>query len=128
MPRQSLRSESTEQIAFFQRVDWTLARDLSRMVWAVPNGGKRDPKTAARLKAEGVKAGVLDITVAIARPGWHGLFIEMKRAEGGRASEAQCAYLAGLRAGGYRAEVCEGAEAAWNVLCDYLGVSRLTGR
>jgi hypothetical protein len=31
--------------------------------WAVPNGGNRSKREAGRLKAEGVKAGVPDITV-----------------------------------------------------------------
>ena len=31
--------------------------------WAVPNGGNRSKSEASRLKAEGVKAGVPDITV-----------------------------------------------------------------
>ena len=31
--------------------------------WAVPNGGNRSKREASRLKAEGVKAGVPDITV-----------------------------------------------------------------
>tara|TARA_R110001592_G_scaffold38655_1_gene127460 strand:+ start:3423 stop:3788 length:366 start_codon:yes stop_codon:yes gene_type:complete len=31
--------------------------------WAVPNGGNRNKREASRLKAEGVKAGVPDITV-----------------------------------------------------------------
>ena len=31
--------------------------------WAVPNGGKRSKSEANRLKAEGVKSGVPDITV-----------------------------------------------------------------
>jgi hypothetical protein len=31
--------------------------------WAVPNGGNRSKSEAGRLKAEGVKAGVPDITV-----------------------------------------------------------------
>ena len=31
--------------------------------WAVPNGGSRHIKTAQKLKAEGVKSGVPDITI-----------------------------------------------------------------
>ena len=31
--------------------------------WAVPNGGNRSKREASRLKAEGVKAGVPDITI-----------------------------------------------------------------
>ena len=47
-------------------------------LFAVPNGGLRSKTEAARLKAAGVKAGVPDIMLAVARCGFHGLFIEMK--------------------------------------------------
>ena len=35
--------------------------ELSALLFAVPNGGRRDPVTGARLKAEGVVAGVSDL-------------------------------------------------------------------
>ena len=38
--------------------------DLRRIChWAVPNGGMRNVKVAAKLKAEGVRSGVPDITL-----------------------------------------------------------------
>ena len=45
-------------------------RELDCM-YAIPNGGHRDVRVAARLKAEGVKAGVPDICLPIPRDG-HG--------------------------------------------------------
>lgn len=48
------------------------------LLLAIPNGGKRAIKTATRLKLEGVKAGVPDLFLPVARKGCHGLFIEMK--------------------------------------------------
>lgn len=45
---------------------------------AIPNGGLRTPRTAGRLKAEGVKAGVWDLLLPIARLGFLGLWIETK--------------------------------------------------
>jgi len=47
-------------------------------IFAIPNGGARNITTAARLKVEGVSAGVPDLYV----PAWK-LWIEMKRTEGG---------------------------------------------
>lgn len=48
----------------------------------IPNGGKRDKVTAKkRLKAEGVKPGVPDVFLPVARKGFHGLYIEMKWGE-----------------------------------------------
>jgi len=45
---------------------------------SVPNGGKRDVKTAARMKAEGARRGIPDIFWPYAAGNWHGLYIEMK--------------------------------------------------
>jgi hypothetical protein len=53
----------------------------------------------------------------------HGLYIELK-AQGGRVSDEQKEWIAALRAQGYRAEVCVGADAAWGVICEYLGIDR----
>ena len=74
---------------------------------AVPNGGWRDIKTAARLKAEGVVKGVPDLFI----PEWR-FWIEMKRQKGGVASEEQKNWLAYLNSIGYTAIICHGADAA----------------
>ena len=102
-----------------------LAALLSRyrpkiLYYAVPNGGWRNKITAAKLKASGVRAGVPDLVIAEPRKGCHGLYIELKRAKGGRLSERQKEWLASLKSRGYRAEVCAGAEAAWELVKDYL--------
>lgn len=49
-----------------------------RWLHSIPNGGARDPITAARMKAEGIKSGVADIFLPVASCGHHGLYIEMK--------------------------------------------------
>lgn len=48
------------------------------LIFAIPNGGARHPAVAAKLKAEGVKAGVPDLFLPVARHGYHGMFIELK--------------------------------------------------
>ena len=45
---------------------------------AISNGGLRSKATGARLKAEGVRAGVADIFLPVARHGFFGLYIELK--------------------------------------------------
>lgn len=50
------------------------------LLYAIPNGGKREPATAARLKATGVKRGFPDVGLPIPKLGFHGAFIEMKKA------------------------------------------------
>lgn len=50
-----------------------------RWMYAVPNGGGRTAVQGARLKAEGVKPGVSDICLPIARQGYHGFYLELKK-------------------------------------------------
>lgn len=86
----------------------------------IPNGGKRGKRTAAQLKRMGVKPGVPDLCLPVARGGWHGLYVEMKRRDGGRVSSEQRVWLAHLAAQGYRAVVAEGHEQAIDLIRDYL--------
>lgn len=86
---------------------------------AVPNGGHRSRKTAKALKAEGVRRGVPDYLFPVARGQHPGLAIELKTATG-RTSPEQRAWLAHLRAQGWRAEVARGWEQARDLITDYL--------
>jgi hypothetical protein len=69
-------SEHAHQVALFQ---WIALQSDPRLklAFAIPNGGHRDKVTAARMKAEGAKAGVWDIFLPVFT-GSCGLFIEMK--------------------------------------------------
>lgn len=80
-------------------------------VFAIPNGSARNKATAARLKSEGVLAGVPDIFLAFPHGGYAGLFVELKTAKG-TASKVQRGIHARLRTSGYRVEVTKGYEAA----------------
>lgn len=83
--------EHIEQVTF---VRWFRATYPGVRIFAIPNGGYRDKRTAERLHAEGVDAGVPDLYV----PAW-GLWIEMKRAKGGRVTPEQAEwhdYLRGI--------------------------------
>lgn len=86
----------------------------------MPNGGKRNIKTAADLKAEGVKAGVPDISLPYPTSRHHGLYIEMKREKGGRVSDKQKEWLEYLNSVGYLAVVCKGFEEAKDCILQYL--------
>ena len=58
------------------------------LLFAVPNGGRRDAVTGAKLKDEGVLAGVSDLIFLKRNRRYCGLLIEMKRPKG-RQSESQ---------------------------------------
>ena len=91
----------------------------------IPNGGYRHPATAARMKSEGVKAGVPDICLPVAAKGYHGLYIEMKKADGSnRPSNQQRRWIRLLTKEGYKAEVAYGADEAIDILRDYLQLNQ----
>lgn len=99
-------------------------RDLSDLLFAIPNGEKRDKITAARLKAQGVKAGVPDLLLAKAgmdSTGWpyYGLFIEMKT-DTGTLSPEQKRIIPQLQAQGYRVEVVRSLEQFQQLITEYL--------
>ena len=89
-------------------------------VFAIPNGGSRDRREAARLTAQGVKKGVPDLFIPRAAGKFHGLFIEMKREKGGRLSPNQAEWIALLRREGYAAYACPGFDNARAVIDRYL--------
>lgn len=86
------------------------------LIYAIPNGGLRNKTTAAKLKATGVRPGVPDLFLPVARGKYHGLYIEMKRRKGGKVSVAQKAYIDKLEQQGYACQVCLGYEDAINVI------------
>ncbi|HEU5088187.1 MAG TPA: VRR-NUC domain-containing protein [Roseiflexaceae bacterium] len=116
------RSEHAEQVALIQTVTAHLGShpDL-RWLYAVPNGGKRDRVTGALLKAEGVKAGVPDLFLPVARGSHPGLVIELKVGRN-TPTETQLEWLAHFQSQGWAVAVCYGADAAWNAIRAYLGI------
>ena len=89
------------------------------MLYAIPNGGRRSIGQAVKLKAEGVKPGVLDLHLPVARGGYHGCWIEMKK-PGGTTSPAQAHWMHALALHGHKVALCTSSEAAQQVLLDYL--------
>jgi hypothetical protein len=114
-------TEHEEQCALMRLVELHKGRwpELG-MLFAVPNGGARNGIVAKKLKAEGVRPGVPDLCLPLPRGGYHGLFIELKRQKKSRISPEQAQWIAALRGQGYRAEICLGAAAAWEVIQEYV--------
>lgn len=86
--------------------------EFATLLFAVPNGGARNAITGARLKDEGVTAGVADLILLVPafveskedKTGYkmaHGLAIEMKTPKGRRSPE-QRAWQAAIEAQGYK--------------------------
>ena len=74
-------SEHLEQALFVQ---WFRRTFHDVRIFAIPNGGSRSRSQGAKLKVEGVSAGVPDLFIP------HGMiWVEMKRAKGGSVSAEQ---------------------------------------
>ena len=79
---------------------------------------------AAKLKAEGVKAGIPDIFIPAPRGNSHGLYVELKAA-GGRVAPMQEAMMLSLSHQGYACIVAYGWEKAWKEIKAYLESKRV---
>ena len=86
---------------------------------AVPNGGRRDAVTGARLKAEGATAGVSDLILFQRRGQSGALLVEMKTPKG-RQSVAQRQWQEAMEAQGYRYAICRSLDEFMRTINGYL--------
>ena len=114
-----IQHEELQQRYLFQ---WAAFYPQLRWLHAIPNGGKRNKIVAAKLKAGGVKSGVLDVFLPLARHGFHGLYIEMKHGKN-KLTDNQQAFAAHIEAEGYKYAVCYHWSEAQKIICDYVGIS-----
>jgi VRR-NUC domain len=94
-------------------------RPLTDWLHSIPNGGQRNPREAARLKAQGVRAGVPDLCLPIAAAPYGGLYIELKVGKN-TLTDAQLDFHQRLREGGQCVATCLTYEKALQVIGDYL--------
>jgi len=138
--------ESDAQITFFKWLHSTHSRFgvPQCLVFAIPNGsalgtGKEDWQVVQRiirgkrLIAEGLTPGVFDIFVSVPRPKlirrigmndcdyWHGLYVEMKKADG-KVSPEQVAFKAAAESWGYKTVICYSAQEAIGAVTLYLTI------
>ena len=116
-----LPTEAEEQATLFS---WATMKSGKypelKLLFHIPNGGQRSKSEAARFKAEGVKPGVPDIFLPVARGHWNGLFIELKRQKGGKISPAQRKWQEELLRHGYISTIACGWKDAAKIIEDYL--------
>lgn len=113
--------ETAEQIKLFDwaRMNQEYIPELE-LLFHVPNEGKRANGNV--LAAMGMKKGVPDIFLPVAKRGYHGLVIEMKYGKN-RTSEAQYHFLDLLQQQGWHTAVCYTFEQARDVIRHYLARS-----
>ena len=83
------------------------------LIFAIPNGGLRSKSQAMKLKVEGVVPGVPDLFI----PAWR-VWVEMKKAKGGKLSQEQQLMIKYLQSVNYCVIVGHGAEDAINQLTE----------
>ena len=105
-------SEHSEQVGF---VNWFRAKYPKVLIFAIPNGEKRSISVATRLKAEGVTRGIPDLYIPSCN-----LWVEMKRATGGRLSPDQKKVIEYLRSVGHTVIVGKGAGDASKQVLEFL--------
>lgn len=89
------------------------------LLFAIPNGARRDKVVGAILKKEGVRAGVPDLFLAVPRGKWHGAFIEMKIPTG-VVSADQLGFIDHAASSGYVAACCRSFDSATATIASYL--------
>ena len=68
-------TESEEQQWLFKWAAYeSAARSELKLLYHIPNEGKRSRATGGRLRAEGLKKGVPDVCLPVARGNCHGLY------------------------------------------------------
>lgn len=91
---------------------------------AIPNGGYRSITEAKRLKAEGVRAGVSDLFLALPNDDYSGLWIELKAKQANgyyaRPTQQQLNWLTLMKQAGYDGLVAQGMEQAKNKIIEYI--------
>ena len=94
------------------------------LMYHIPNEGRRSRSTGRRMRSQGLRRGVPDICLPVARKGFHALYIELKRTKGGTVSDYQRGWIAALEDAGNKAVVCKGWNAAADVIEEYLGLRK----
>lgn len=125
-------NEGGHQKAIFIWASWNRGR-YPELKWlhSSQSGAKMTPATAGKMKAEGMRAGVVDIFLDVPRGGFHGLRLELKvpeqrNAKGtivkrkGVLSAEQEEWLAHYASSGFFTHTCYGWESAVQLIETYL--------
>lgn len=114
-------------------VEWFRYKFPKYLIFSIPNGGYRGSQSrmvsknlseaaavVRRLKDEGMVNGIPDLCVAVARCGYHGLWIEMKNGKSGRLSPEQKDKIEYLEREGYCVIVCRSTTQFMNDVESYM--------
>lgn len=112
-----VRSEHDEQVAV---VNWLREAYPDCLFTASCGGMRTSIGVAKKMKKSGYTSGCPDLIIAEPRGKFHGLWVEMKRTQGGTVSASQKEWISKLLARGYQAVICRGYAAAVEAIKFYL--------
>lgn len=106
--------ELSEKVIHKTVIDWVMLNPLlKRVVIHIPNEGERKSYYGKLLQQYGMRAGVSDLFIGLARHGFHGAWIELKSKDG-KLSKEQRAFIEDMRQQGYYADACYSIDEAIN--------------
>jgi hypothetical protein len=114
-----LEDDLQKSCVYWFRLIWP---KYAKLLFAVPNGGSRNIREAARLKSQGVVSGVSDLILLVPKGNFHGLCIEMK-SEKGKLSENQKEWLEMVKMQGYETSVCNSFESFCKTINEYMNLT-----
>ena len=117
--RDTLPEDIEQQMVFEWAATMEYRYPCLRLMYHTPNEGKRTKSQGGKLKRMGLRRGVPDICLPVARGRYHGLYIELKSV-GGVVRREQKEYLEALRSEGYCTAVCRSAEECESFITEYL--------
>lgn len=106
-------------------IRWFRYQYPDKVLFAIPNGGSRNPIEAAKLKRTGTLAGVADLFLMAAdynpvtEIGSYGLFIELKVGKNGQ-TESQKSFQYKALMAGYQYRVCRTFDEFQEIINEYL--------
>jgi hypothetical protein len=91
---------------------------LSKMLFSIPNGGKRNVVEASIMKAEGTVSGVSDLILLVGNGRYSSLCIEMKHGKGAQ-SKNQKEWQAEAEKNGNKYVLCNSIDSFIKEIKDY---------
>lgn len=125
-----MATEAQNQAAVFK---WSRQPSIRKkwpelaLLYHIKNETKEGAKQVAIDRSQGVKKGVPDLHLPVARGPYHSLYIEMKT-KTGRPSQEQIWWGERLQQQGNQWQVCHGWENAVYAICKYLELGRFNNK
>lgn len=115
------RTENGEQQAVLEWCELNSGRYPElKLLYHIPNEGKRSKSNGALLKSIGLKKGVPDMCLPVSRGGFHALYIELKKDKNAKTSAEQLEWQKALNRADNLCVICHGADEAIEMLKKYM--------